>query len=328
MLGNAGESPGVAPLLSVIIETYTVSHEYPPNEALAQLGLTLNRLRGQTYPKQRTEIIVVVDDSNRGLADFVAANYPEVAITLARQGTYLSMKNQGFEVARGDIIALLDADCLPSPQWLERIAGALAGGADVVAGKTRYRPEHRFANTFSVFDFGHVQADRNGKTFSFNVNNLAFRREVVARNRFDQRVRRNGGCYLFWRKLGLANYDMIYDPRVFAGHGNDFSGLGIVRKHIERGFDFLTLLRISSPEQLDASRYKRWGALVPFGMFASRVLFDFRRMITNRRDLGIRIYELPYYYAVSLFIRGLELIGGLVAVFKPDHYSTMECAAS
>ncbi len=321
MMVNSSAAPEKCThMISVIIETYTVSHEYPAVECAIQLASVLDRLREQSYPKHQTEIIVVLDEANAELAKFVQTRYPEVRTVFVMDGTYLSMKNFGFEVARGEMLALLDADCIPVRNWLETIATAFSPGVDAVAGKTRYRPEHPLARTFSVFDFGHVQADRNGKTFSFNVNNVAFHRDIVAQNRFDDRVRRNGGCFLFWRKLKLANCNMIYDPKMFAGHGNDFLGLGFARKHLDRGFDTINLFRIADPKLLEAARYMRFGLLVPLGMFASRLWFDFRRMVTNRRDLGIRLYTVPYYYAVSLVIRGLEAVGGMIAILKPDYF--------
>jgi len=309
-----------APVISVVIETFTITREYPMAEAQAQLGSLLDRLREQSYPRDLTEIMVILEGGSTELCQFVGTRYPEVRTVFIRQGTYLSMKNLGFETARGDMIALIDGDCLPIADWLTRIAAAYSDGADVVAGKTRYRPEHPFAHTFSIFDFGHVQADRDGKTFAFNVNNLAFRRSVVAKNRFDDRVRRNGGCFLFWRTLKLANYDMVYDPLMYAGHGNDFWKLGFVRKHVERGFDTINLLRHTDPKLLESARYIRLGPLVPLGMLASRVWFDLRRLVSNRGDLGIRPYALPYFYAVSVLVRSLEALGGMIAIWRPSHF--------
>jgi hypothetical protein len=56
-------------------------------------------------------------------------------------------------------------------------------------------------------------------------------------------------------------------------------------------------------------------------MFAARVRFDFWRMVSNRHDLGIPIYAIPYYYGVSIVIRGLEAVGGMTAVLKPDAFA-------
>jgi glycosyltransferase involved in cell wall biosynthesis len=311
---------GIAPMISVIVETFTVSHEYPPNEAEMQLSAVLDRLREQSYPPGRTEIVVVLDELSQDLGAFVKRKYSGVGTEFVKKGTYFSMKNHGFDVARGEICALIDGDCVPSVDWLEKMATAFPAGVDVVAGKTRYRQEFPFAKTFSVFDFGHVQADSSGKTFSFNLNNVGFRKSVVRENRLDERARRNGACLLLWRQLQLANYNMVYSPLVFAGHGNDYRGAGFIRKHIERGFDSINLFRISKPGLLSGSRYLRLGPLVPLGMFAARVRFDLFRIVSNRRDLGIPIYAIPYYYAVSIMIRGLEAVGGMTAVLKPDAF--------
>jgi glycosyltransferase involved in cell wall biosynthesis len=308
-------------MISVIVETFTICHEYPPDEAETQLSGVLDRLHEQSYPKSCTEILVVLDEVSECLAAFVKRKYPEVVTELVRRGTYFSMKNHGFDVARGEICALIDGDCIPSVDWLERMDAAFPAGVDVVAGKTRYRQGYPFAKTFSVFDFGHVQADPSGKTFSFNLNNVGFRRNVVLENRLDERARRNGACLLLWRQLQLANYNMVYDPLVFAGHGNDYRGTGFIRKHIERGFDSINLFRISGPGMLSGSRYMHLGPLVPLGMFAARVRFDLWRIVSNRRDLGIPIYAVPYFYAMSIMIRGLEAVGGMTAVLKPDAFA-------
>ena len=307
-------------MISVIVETFTVCHEYPPSEAEQQLSAVLDRLREQAYPKSHTEILVVLDEVSQDLAAFVNRKYPEVRTEFVKKGTYFSMKNHGFDVARGEICALIDGDCVPSADWLERMDAAFPAGVDVVAGKTRYRQGYPFATTFSVFDFGHVQADHSGKTFSFNLNNVGFRKSVVLKNKLDERARRNGACLLMWRQLQVANYNMVYDPLVFAGHGNDYRGAGFIRKHVERGFDSINLFRISEPGLLSGSRYMRLGPLVPLGMFAARVRFDLWRIVSNRRDLGIPIYAIPYFYAVSIVIRGLEAVGGMTAVLKPDSF--------
>jgi glycosyltransferase involved in cell wall biosynthesis len=116
------------------------------------------------------------------------------------------MKNYGFDLARGDVIALLDGDCVPAPDWLERIAASIENRADVAVGKTRYRSDKLLASTFSVFDFGHVQGNKTGRASYFNANNLAFKAPVARQNKFDERARRNGACYHLWQRLAKQNY--------------------------------------------------------------------------------------------------------------------------
>lgn len=309
-----------APVISVIVETFTVCHEYPADEARQHLANVLDRLHAQGYPKDRTEIIVVFDRTAFDLEGYVRERYPEVRTTLIDHGTYYSMKNRGCDIANGEICALTDGDCIPATDWLERMAEAFERGADVVAGKTRYRPERAFAQTFSVFDFGHVQADREGKASSLLLNNAGFRRSVLAANQLDERARRNGACVELWHRLKRARYDIVYDTRLLVGHGDDFRGLGFITKHLERGFDTVNLLRINKPEMLEGARYMWLGPLVPLGLFATRVRYDFGRLLSNRRDLAVPLYAVPYYYAMSLFLRALEAAGGMIAILKPNYF--------
>jgi glycosyltransferase involved in cell wall biosynthesis len=310
------------PFISVIVETFTVSHEYPAAEAMAQVGAVLSSLRSQTYPRDRTEIIVVLDRMNPGLLQFVQQCCPEAKTALVDNGTYYTMKNHGFDIALGDICALIDGDCIPTAEWLENIAASFGRGADVVVGKTRYRPEHRFAHTFSIFDFGHVQADPNGKAFAFNLNNVSFRRSAISGFRLDEGARRNGACFVFWRRLSRAGLDMVYEPGALVGHGNDFVGAGFWHKHLERGFDWFTLLRSEEPGLLEAApAMRRLGPLAPAAMFAARVWFDLRRLISNRQDLGVRLYAVPYYFGASIVIRGIEAAGAALALIKPGYFS-------
>jgi hypothetical protein len=113
---------------------------------------------------------------------------------------------------------------------------------------------------------------------------------------------------------------MVYDPRQFASHGYDIEGWGFIPKHLQRGFDAINLFRVDSTGVMPGSRFMWLGILAPAAMAASRVVFDFRRIVSNRDDLGIRWYAIPYFYGVSLVIRLIEMFGGMIAVVCPDFY--------
>ena len=225
--------------ISVIIETYNAT---PETEI--KLEHVLDKLNKQTYPRDKIEVLVVLDEANTKLAGFLKDKYPDVSLVTLNSNNYFSMKNHGIKFAQGDIVAFLDCDCIPGEDWAERIASTLSRGADVAAGKTRYPSDKPLARTFDLFDFGHVQGDENGEANCFVANNVAFRKDVLLKHNFDNRIGRSGGCYLLARQLKVLNYKMVYEPGQFAVHEYNIKGLGFIIKRIRLGYDSINLCRL------------------------------------------------------------------------------------
>jgi glycosyltransferase involved in cell wall biosynthesis len=83
-------------------------------------------MEAQTMPVASFELIVVDDASTdttwEALGDLVAATaLPARALRLARNAGQGAGRNVGLGVARGEVVAFTDDDCLPSPRWLERL---------------------------------------------------------------------------------------------------------------------------------------------------------------------------------------------------------------
>jgi glycosyltransferase involved in cell wall biosynthesis len=113
--------------VSVIIPTY---------KDWNRLKLCIDALIKQTYPQDQFEVIVV----NNGHGDscpfeLLAANIK--IIEEAKPGSYAA-RNAGIRIAKGEILAFTDSDCIPDRDWLknaiaefdkhpdlDRIAGAV-----------------------------------------------------------------------------------------------------------------------------------------------------------------------------------------------------------
>lgn len=108
------------PSLSVVICAYN---------AASTLNDCLSHTCALEYPN--LEVIVVDDGSTDGTRD-IARRHPRARLVpIAHSGLGVA-RNEGFRSARGDIIAYLDADAFPSPEWPYFIAlgfdGRLVGG--------------------------------------------------------------------------------------------------------------------------------------------------------------------------------------------------------
>lgn len=91
----------------------------PNYNGLRFLAPCLDALRGQTYPRTLTEVIVVDDASTDASVAFVRQNYPEAAvIQMARNSGLAAACNAGAAAAAGDLLVMLNNDTEAEPGWL------------------------------------------------------------------------------------------------------------------------------------------------------------------------------------------------------------------
>lgn len=307
--------------VSVVIETFTLMHEYP---AMAPADLPLVRvltaLRDQSGEPLDLEVIVVVEDVAGALASFLAARWPAVIVASLPGGGYFTMKNHGLRFAHGEIVALLDGDCVPCADWAEKLVRSIESGVDVAAGKTRYSPRSLLAHPLGLFDFGHIQNDRNGNANSFIANNVAFRTDVFREHPFDDRIPRSGAEYLLASRLKALGYKIVYQPEQVAVHEYDNKGLGFIGKRVRSGYDSINVCSLDEGRTVGESRLLKLGVFAPLGIFASRVWFDVKRFAANRRDLDISLLAVPAFWLMSLFMRGVEMGAGIVALVNRSFF--------
>jgi glycosyltransferase involved in cell wall biosynthesis len=311
------------PLVSVVVETITSRFDAAGGALVAEIGKTLDAVKAQSWPAAKMEIIVVLDgEFDAGAAAELERRYRWARFTQAHAANYFAAKNAGAKVAAGELIALLDGDCVPDPDWLERLAGSLTPDVGASAGRTRYAGTSLLARTFSVPDFAHVLDDGARGVSGFNINNVVFRREVFLTHPFDERIARNGGCYFLFHQLRADGIRVAYEPRAVVWHGLDIQGLGFVSKHFERGRDSMTVYRLDDRAVLRSTRMvRKLGALALFPIYARRLLLDWIRITRHRAQIGIGILALPYYFAVVMMTRSIELAGALTAL-RPRRITT------
>jgi glycosyltransferase involved in cell wall biosynthesis len=159
------------------------------------------------------EVIVVDSSEPERLADikdaFPKARWEQYPVSARR--TTPEQRNRGLEMARGDTIAFIDANCIPSPEWISAIAASIAGGKDIVCGPVldrgdnnlvHYAPEHsegRYVDICTTISVG-------------------IRRDVIERvGNFDTSFSFGQDIDFFWRATE-AGYRIYFDPAVSIQH--------------------------------------------------------------------------------------------------------------
>jgi GT2 family glycosyltransferase len=100
-----------------------------------ELRESLRRMLGDSdYPRQRVDVIVVDNASTDGAAEMVRDEFPDVRLIRREQNIGVSAWNDGFAVAGGDFVLVLDDDCYLPPDGLSRaVDAAQEHGADLVS---------------------------------------------------------------------------------------------------------------------------------------------------------------------------------------------------
>jgi glycosyltransferase AglE len=122
-------------------QTPSVSVIIPVFNDATDLKLTLVALQQQDYARDQLEIIVV-DNGSSDQSITIAQQFTNVHVICEHHyiGSPYSARNRGLEIAKGQIIALLDATCLPTRQWVSSAIKALIQrDADLVGGEVSFR---------------------------------------------------------------------------------------------------------------------------------------------------------------------------------------------
>src|SRR5882672_7025995 len=147
------------------------------------------------YPRDRPEIQVLDDstDETQGIARAKVARLQEQGVDIAylhrssREGYKAGALQEGLKVARGELVAVFDADFVPSPEFLRRSVHFFT---DERIGMVQVRWEHlnreysHLTQAQAIFLDGHfviehTARNRSGRFFNFNGTAGVWRRATI-----------------------------------------------------------------------------------------------------------------------------------------------------
>jgi GT2 family glycosyltransferase len=195
------DGPAETPLVSVVIPVFNQGKD---------LARCLAALERQTYSQDHLEV-VVVDNGSREAIGEVVTRFPFArCVRELKPGSYAA-RNRGIEASRGELIGFTDADCVPSPTWVEHGVRAVQRlpGLGMVGGRidlTIQDPEKPSAAELYECVFGFPQEDFIRWGFAATANLFTSRAAVQKVGPFDDRLFSGGD--MEWgqrlRSLGLA----------------------------------------------------------------------------------------------------------------------------
>jgi hypothetical protein len=197
-----------APVVSVVV---------PVRDNPDGIRALLTCLDAQTLARDRFEVVIGDDGSRVGCITQFATADDRIRVVTEPPRTSYAARNQAAAVARGDVLAFTDSDCLPHARWLEEGLTALAG-ADIVAGHVRFVAPAR-PTLWSVLTVDmYLDQQRNVQRSRAATANLFVRRESFERwGRFDPSLI-SGGDYEFVLRAVERGARLVYASGVVVCH--------------------------------------------------------------------------------------------------------------
>ncbi len=214
----------------------TVSVIVPAFNAAGTLGECLAALLNQSVERSSYEIIVVDDGSLDATAE-VAARYSGEDVRLVRQHNQgaAGARNTGVAHATGDLLLFTDSDCVPQPDWIERMLAAFADPETVGAKGAYLTSQRRLVARFVQIEYeDRYDRMRNQERIDFiDTYSAGYRREVFLQNGgFDVSVRFVEDQEFSFR-LAEKGYKLVFVPEARVSHLHDQD----VIEYVERKFN-------------------------------------------------------------------------------------------
>jgi GT2 family glycosyltransferase len=223
-----------------------VSVVVPTHNRAARLERLLGALREQTAGPEEFEVIVVDDGSSDGTSEVIERALADGALRVRSvprtdSGGPAAARNQGWQVASGELIAFVDDDCEPAPHWLDRLlAASREHPGKILAGPTTPIP----AEADRVGPFARTR-DLPAADEWFASCNIAYPRDLLQRlNGFDERFEEALGedTDLGWRARELG-VELEFVPAAAVHHAVEEVGPSAALREALLGADAVYAFR-------------------------------------------------------------------------------------
>ena len=236
---------------------------------------------------------------------------PALRIVLVPETQSYAVKNFGVRAASADIVALLDADCVPDASWLRRLVENLRRSphAAAVSGRTLYPGTSLGVRVCALLGRSYADPGHRGETRFTAINNCAFRRDAYLAHplptglgTFSSRIQSEA--------LRRAGWTLLFDPEIQVVH--DFEGWSM-EADFRRNCGHGTIRTRLEDPRLPYAWLARIGRLGIIPILAGKVIDSWRDCVRCGSHYGVRGYELPAAMAISVFLHFLEIPGMLQA---------------
>jgi glycosyltransferase involved in cell wall biosynthesis len=201
------------PFVSVIVPVF--------NDA-ERLRLCLQALENQTYLKHCYEVIVVDNASQEDIKPVVGQFQQAIAAYESQPGSYAA-RNTGLALAKGEVIAFTDADCIPASDWLEKgvmtltsvpNCGMVGGRIDIFFRDENQATPIELYESLTAFPQHKLVQQQQ---FAATANVFTYKQVIERVGQFETTLK-SGGDVEWGQRVAAAGYQLVYADEVRVAH--------------------------------------------------------------------------------------------------------------
>lgn len=222
-------------------------------------------------------------------------------------GDSYTLKNAGVRLATSPYIAMLDADCTPSPNWLRCAVDALERRPEIsgVSGCTQYEGSGLMVRLLALLSRSFLDPGGTGETIYLSNNCGVIRREDYLRHPLPEKM----GAFsarIQSDRLLREGRKFWYDRSIVVVH--EFEGWGMERD-IRRNIGWGTVAtRLEEPNLPYAGLVRLGPAAIPL-IWAGKQWNSWMDCFRCFGQYRVKWYELPAALVLSCVVIGMELPG-------------------
>lgn len=178
-------------------------------------------IEGIRFQTRKPERLVLIDDGSSDGTGDVARSLGFEVITHAKNRGLGAARNTAINASETELIASLDADCVPHPRWLEILEETLE--REQVAGVGGMLVETRNLALADRWRTHHMRQHWGSSVlknpqFLFGNNTLFQKQSLINVGGYNERYRTNFEDVAISRALRSAGFATVYEPRATVQH--------------------------------------------------------------------------------------------------------------
>lgn len=206
------------PFVSIII---------PVRNAGKIIGQCLKSLNNLNYPKDKYEIIIS-DSESTDDTQAIIKKYGAILVSTPKRSVCAG-RNEGFRVARGEIVAFSDADCVMDKNWIKNgikyfenpVIGAVGGPNITPADDTAFAKAVGFVFDQAIFSAGSIHGrilNKIKEVKSIPGCNVIYKRGVLDKVMPMDESLLEAEDYVTNQKIRRLGYKLLYTPDTVVWH--------------------------------------------------------------------------------------------------------------